>query len=631
MTATEMGLTLGAGVLFAASVLLAADAAAPLRLLDARPAARADGPDARCRSRGRCSPTRAGATPRGCSPTAPCSAAAIALVRLLPGAGRRSSAASRWRPWWCAPTRWRRRCSPGARPPNSPARLQEPVRLLERARPDGGDGRDRLHVAGRPPARARAAQRAGLSRHAALLLLTLLLAYSRGALAALASGCCCGCASCRCACAAPRCCSPAALGAGAVAAWDFSQHALSAENVALAQRTAAGHELGALLLVMVLAARARGDRGRVLHLPAARPAGARAGGRGAAPVGARRAGRARLIAGGARAQPPGLTGSVSHDVQLADQPERQTAAEHPGPPDRRGERARALLEGGAAGLRRPSRARRGRGRATRRRACATARRRSWSRTRTASSCRRSPTSGSSGLLLALALLGAGWLRQAGRRTRSTAAGRLATWLGCAPDSPARRRATVHARADRPAEHALHRGRVRRALADRLDLVRARRRVRGAAVRRLARRSRALERGRDAAAVTRVGRRWRLRAGPSCDPRLLVARRGRSLAALLAAWAQWQPQRSEDARAQALDARRAIRAAARAVEPRTRRSRATRCPPKPLFALADVQRGARAAPRARAGTLQQAVRLQPSNPQTWLELARSTCRSDRGRR
>ena len=36
MTATEMGLTLGGGVLFAASVLLLAGRAAPVRLLDAR-------------------------------------------------------------------------------------------------------------------------------------------------------------------------------------------------------------------------------------------------------------------------------------------------------------------------------------------------------------------------------------------------------------------------------------------------------------------------------------------------------------------------------------------------------------------------------------------------------------------
>jgi hypothetical protein len=85
-----------------------------------------------------------------------------------------------------------------------------------------------------------------------LLLLTLLLAYSRGALAALAIG------------AAlwfylvPLRLRGAAvlilgaLGAGAVAAWDFSTHALSAEGVALGARATAGHRLGAIVVVMIL-------------------------------------------------------------------------------------------------------------------------------------------------------------------------------------------------------------------------------------------------------------------------------------------------------------------------------------------------------------------------------------------
>ena len=42
-----------------------------------------------------------------------------------------------------------------------------------------------------------------------------------------------------------------ALGAGAVAAWDFSRHALSSEGVALAQRDAAGHQLGAVIVAML--------------------------------------------------------------------------------------------------------------------------------------------------------------------------------------------------------------------------------------------------------------------------------------------------------------------------------------------------------------------------------------------
>ena len=74
-----------------------------------------------------------------------------------------------------------------------------------------------------------------------VLLLTLVLAYSRGALVALAVGL-----------LLWFCVVPlrlrgaallivAALAAGAVGAWDFSSHALSSDSVALAERTTAGH------------------------------------------------------------------------------------------------------------------------------------------------------------------------------------------------------------------------------------------------------------------------------------------------------------------------------------------------------------------------------------------------------
>ncbi len=78
-----------------------------------------------------------------------------------------------------------------------------------------------------------------------LLLLTLVLAYSRGALAALMVG--------------PRAVVRRRAAAAArrraadrrrasppapPAAWDFKTHALSAEAVPLAQRTTAGHQLG---------------------------------------------------------------------------------------------------------------------------------------------------------------------------------------------------------------------------------------------------------------------------------------------------------------------------------------------------------------------------------------------------
>jgi hypothetical protein len=85
-----------------------------------------------------------------------------------------------------------------------------------------------------------------------LMLTTLMLAYSRGALVALALGL-----------ALWFCIVPlrlrgaailisSAVGAGGVVAWDFSTHALSADSVALQARTSAGHQLGVLLLAMLV-------------------------------------------------------------------------------------------------------------------------------------------------------------------------------------------------------------------------------------------------------------------------------------------------------------------------------------------------------------------------------------------
>jgi hypothetical protein len=85
-----------------------------------------------------------------------------------------------------------------------------------------------------------------------LLLLTLMLAYSRGALIALAVGL-----------ALWFCIVPlrlrgatvllsGAVGAGLVVAWDFSRHALSADSVALHARVIAGRQLGVLVLAMLI-------------------------------------------------------------------------------------------------------------------------------------------------------------------------------------------------------------------------------------------------------------------------------------------------------------------------------------------------------------------------------------------
>ncbi len=85
-----------------------------------------------------------------------------------------------------------------------------------------------------------------------LLLLTLLLAYSRGALLVLAVG------VALWFCLVPLRLRGAAVllvggvAAGSIAAWDFSDSALSSEGVPLAQASGAGHELGALILAMLL-------------------------------------------------------------------------------------------------------------------------------------------------------------------------------------------------------------------------------------------------------------------------------------------------------------------------------------------------------------------------------------------
>jgi O-Antigen ligase len=114
--------------------------------------------------------------------------------------------------------------------------------------------------------------------------------------------------------------------------------------------------------------------------------------------------------------------------------------------------------------------------------------------------------------------------------------------------------------------------------------------------------------------TRVHVRW---LGPMrTDPRSVAVAGAAVIAALLAAWSQWQPQRSTDASQRALallsSNPRAAQDSARAATDRDPLSA------QALFTLSTVQQatGQRALARA---TLQRAVRLQPSNPQTWLTL------------
>lgn len=161
-----------------------------------------------------------------------------------------------------------------------------------------------------------------------LLIVTLMLAYSRGALAALTIGV-----------AAWMCMVPlrlrgarvlivGGLGAAPVVAWDFSRHALSSDGVALGVRTHAGHQLGALLCAMLIlltlvgiAIGFFGDR----RAPAGSTRRA---------VGIALASLLVLLllagVGGLAATKRGLTGTISHDLSSLTNPNAPVPANSPG-------------------------------------------------------------------------------------------------------------------------------------------------------------------------------------------------------------------------------------------------------------------------------------------------------------
>jgi hypothetical protein len=85
-----------------------------------------------------------------------------------------------------------------------------------------------------------------------VLFVTLLLAYSRGALLALAIGCVVWFAVVPLRLRGAVVLATSALGGGMVALWAFSQTSLSKDNIALSERASAGHELGIALVAMVL-------------------------------------------------------------------------------------------------------------------------------------------------------------------------------------------------------------------------------------------------------------------------------------------------------------------------------------------------------------------------------------------
>jgi hypothetical protein len=115
--------------------------------------------------------------------------------------------------------------------------------------------------------------------------------------------------------------------------------------------------------------------------------------------------------------------------------------------------------------------------------------------------------------------------------------------------------------------------------------------------------------------------WSGRLG---DPRTAGVACAAVIAALLAAWSQWQPQRSVEAQQEAL-----ALLARRPSEAEPAAQRAVRIDPvsvQALFTLSAVQQARGETALARA-TLQRAVRLQPSNPQVWASLGEFNLSSD----
>jgi cytochrome c-type biogenesis protein CcmH/NrfG len=91
-----------------------------------------------------------------------------------------------------------------------------------------------------------------------LLLLTILLSYSRGALLALAAGCILWFLAVPLRLRGVAVLAVSAVGAGAASTWAFAQRGLSEDRVGLTERSAAGTELGVVLVVMVVALLATG-------------------------------------------------------------------------------------------------------------------------------------------------------------------------------------------------------------------------------------------------------------------------------------------------------------------------------------------------------------------------------------
>jgi hypothetical protein len=511
---------------------------------------------------------------------------------------------------------------------------------------------------------------------AGLMLVTLLLAYSRGALVALALGLVLWFSIVPLRLRGATVLVTATLGAGVVVAWDFSKHALSSENISLAARTAAGRQLGVLLVAMLIALTIAG-----LAI------GFRASWRAPSRTTRRRAGALLLIvpllacvalAGALSVSHRGLTGTISHDVSALTNPDAKIPPNTPGRLTAIASvRARYWNEalkifkahpalGAGAGAYRTARLR--------------------YRTETLDVrhahgyvVQTLADLGLVGLLLTLALLAA-WMAAAGRSTHPFNR-RWATWRelrresgGASPEGPGEGRAGpregwrragwrylptpytperiglltmlcvvvvfgVHSLVDWTwyvpgtacvallcAGWLAGRGPI-----DAKNEVRLGEDPDGSV------------QGRDLPASTAAATRGAVPTGASpttaaagadssrrrfpalrTDPRSVTIACAAVIGALLAAWAQWLPLRSEDAAQEALtliqrNPARALAAAHLAVDrdPLSAQAR---------FTLAKVQQDAGQEALAKA-TLERAVRLQPSNPQTWLAMGEYDLTSD----
>lgn len=452
-----------------------------------------------------------------------------------------------------------------------------------------------------------------------VLLLTLALAYSRGALAALAVGVVLWLAIVPLRLRGATLLIVAGAGAAVVAAWDFSRHALSTDAVEIAERTRYGHELGALIAVMVIALAAAGV---AIGFQTAR-APVREGLR-------RRAGAALLVAlallvlafcAALAHSHRGFTGTISHAVSALTDPNAKTP---PNTPDRltavASVRARYWKEALEVFSARPVL---GAGAAS----YQTARQRYRAETlevRHAHGFIVQTLSdlGVVGLAVVLALLAA-WLAAAGRSSRPFD-GRLG--------EPVRRLLRRPAGPGRTAYTAERVGLLSmlcvavvfgaHSLIDWAWYVPGNSVVALLCAGWLAGRGplagvRAQAARPDGAAP--LTQPEQQRAAPRItDPVRAVAAAVVIVGALLVAWSQWQPQRAEVSREQALelvgsDKPGALQSAERAVEENPLSAEA-------LITLADIQQVA-GRPAAARATLVRAVREQPSNPVTWLAIAR----------